>query len=67
MRYVFPVLTMLLVAGCDLTVTNPGPVADETLDQATSHAAVVNGMGRALSKALGYVAYTGGITTREIV
>lgn len=67
MRRILSCLSLLVIAGCDLTVTNPGPVADETLDQATSHAAVVNGMGRALSKALGYIAYTGGITTREIV
>ena len=53
--------------GCDLSVSNPGPVADTALDEAVAHQAVVNGMGRALSRAVGFVAYTGGIVTREIV
>lgn len=52
---------------CDLGVTNPGPVPDSALDDTAAAGAIVNGMGRSLSKALGYIAYTGGIGAREIV
>lgn len=58
---------LILAVSCDLSVTNPGPVADEALDDAAAHAALVNGMGRALSRALGYVSYTSGIASKEIV
>lgn len=64
------IVSALVVAGfaaCDLSVSNPGPVADAALDEASANQAIVNGMGRALSRALGYVAYTTGATTREIV
>jgi starch-binding outer membrane protein, SusD/RagB family len=54
------------LAACDLTISNPGPVADATLDDPTTHRAVVNGMSRAMSRALGWLAYTGGIAAREI-
>ena len=37
------------VAGCDTDVINPGPVADETLDDEGAHAAVVAGMSYATS------------------
>lgn len=59
----------LLVAtiACDLTVSNPGPVADAALDNAAAHQALVNGMGRSLSRALGYIAYTSAVASREIV
>lgn len=55
------------VSGCDLTVTNVGPVPDATLDDPAASEAIVNGMGRSLSRALGYIAYTGGAVSREIV
>jgi hypothetical protein len=60
-------LVIASVAGCDLSVTNPGPVNDSTLDDAAANDAIVNGMGRSLSSALGYIAYTSGIISREIV
>ena len=62
-------LACLLIASwaCDLTVSNPGPVADEALDDAAAHQALVNGMGRALSRALGYIAYTSAVASKEVV
>ena len=58
---------LVLVAACDMRVTNPGPVSDDALNDPAAHQAVVNGMARALAKAVGYLAYTGGIVTKEIV
>lgn len=55
------------LTGCDLKATNPGPVDDSALDSSAAHEALVNGMARALSKALTYIAYTGAATTREVV
>jgi starch-binding outer membrane protein, SusD/RagB family len=60
-------LVVASVVACDLSVTNPGPVNDSTLDDAAANDAIVNGMGRSLSTALGYIAYTGGIISKEIV
>ena len=62
------VWTALLAAvGCDLGVSNPGPVSDDALNDPAAHGAVVNGMARSLSNAVGFVAYTGAIVTRELV
>ncbi len=58
---------LIATSACDLTVSNPGPVADEALDDAAAHQALVNGMGRALSRALGYVAYTSAVAAMEVV
>ena len=52
---------------CDARITDPGPVDDTALDLELSQPAVVNGMAKALSRALGYVAYTGGAISREVV
>ena len=67
LRLVKVVALSILIAGCDLSISNPGPVADEALNDAAAHAALVNGMSRALSRALGYVSYTSGIASKEIV
>jgi hypothetical protein len=62
----------LLVAGavalgaCDTSVTNPGPVQDEFLNDPESHEAIVNGMGRAVAEALNWIGYTSAAVTREI-
>lgn len=58
---------VIAASACDLTVSNPGPVADEALDDAAAHQALVNGMGRALSRALGYIAYTSAVASNEVV
>lgn len=41
------------LVGCDLTVTNPGPVEDPFLDDPAAHPAIVYGAMRAFSDALG--------------
>ena len=64
-----PCLTALctvLLAGCQLDVTNPGPIQAEALDDAKALTAVVNGAGRDLAEALNWVAYTGAAVAREI-
>ncbi len=55
------------LAACDARIVDPGPVDDKSLDQPLANAAIVNGMAKALSHALGYVAYTGAALSREIV
>lgn len=58
---------LIATSACDLTVSNPGPVADEALDDTAAHQALVNGMSRALSRALGYIAYTSAVSSKEVV
>jgi hypothetical protein len=52
---------------CDTSVTKPGPVSDDQLDKEVALPAVVNGMARALARALNYIAYTGAGASHEIV
>lgn len=59
-------LTLGGAGGCDLSVTNPGPVEDRFLDTGEAHEGMVNGMGRALSDALNWVTLTGGAVGNEI-
>lgn len=54
------------LAGCDLEVTNPGPVADESLNSAAAFRATVNGAIRTLSEALSVVGVDVAIRTREM-
>ena len=56
----------VLVAGCDFTVTNPGPVQDEFLTDPIAHDALVNGAEKRLSQALGRMAHHVGALTFEI-
>ncbi len=60
-------LSLALLTGCDFSVTNPGPMHDEALDDAAAHPALVRGMGQALSSALWRVAYVGAEVSREYV
>ena len=63
------VLTMaavVAVAACDTTVTNPGPVQDQFLEDRNAGTAMVNGAGRALASGLNWVSYTGAAVAREI-
>lgn len=60
-------IALLVVAGCDLSVENPGPVADPILDGAAAHQAVVNGVARTVSRTLNTVALQTGAVTREIM
>ena len=57
---------MTAANSCD-RITDPGPVDDSVLDEPISHPALVNGMSRALSRALNYIAYTGAAISREVV
>ena len=70
MKRIFSVcaLGVVLIAGnaCD-RITDPGPVDDAALNDPVSHPALVNGMSRALSRALNYIAYTGAALSREVV
>jgi hypothetical protein len=66
-RYLLTSIALIALGACDLTVSNPGPISDDALDNPVAHRAVVNGMARALSRAVGWLAYTGGIASREIV
>lgn len=60
-------LAALALAGCDLSVTNPGPMQDGALDDPAAHAPLVAGMSQALSGALWRVAYVGAEVSREYV
>jgi hypothetical protein len=53
--------------GCGGRITDPGPVDDAALDEPLAHRALVNGMSKTLSRALGYIAYTGAAASREVV
>jgi starch-binding outer membrane protein, SusD/RagB family len=61
------VAALTLCAGCDLKVTNPGPVQASFLDDAAAMTAIANGAGRDLSEALNFTAYTGGAVTKEVL
>lgn len=52
--------------GCNFDVVNPGPILDERLKDPRAQEALVNGAGRALSFALGYVSYTGAVAALEL-
>jgi hypothetical protein len=60
-------LALVGVAACDFAVENPGPVADEILDGAAAHQAVVNGVARQVSLSLNNIALQTGAVTREIM
>jgi len=53
-------------AGCDLTVTNPGPVQDRFLAEPASHPALVHGAGKALVQAMNSVVLTSAYLSREV-
>jgi hypothetical protein len=59
-------LGMIAMSACDLTVTNPGPVQDQYLDDKAAIPSIVNGAGRDLAEALNWTAYTGAAVAREI-
>jgi hypothetical protein len=54
------------LAGCELDVSNPGPIQADELDARGALAGVTNGAGRDLAEALNWVAYTGAAVAREI-
>jgi hypothetical protein len=55
-----------VATGCS-QIADPGPVDDSVLNQSLALPAVVNGMSLSLSRALGYLAYTGAAESKEVV
>lgn len=55
-----------VLAGCDFSVTNPGPVNDEFLDNPAAFSSIVNGVTRQLSGALNWIAVDVAVRTREL-
>jgi hypothetical protein len=53
-------------AGCELEVTNPGPVQAEFLESPAALASVANGAGRNLAEAINWTSYTGAAVAREL-
>lgn len=51
---------------CDTSVTNPGPVQREFLNEKAAQTAMVNGMARGVAESLNWLAYTGAAVAREI-
>jgi starch-binding outer membrane protein, SusD/RagB family len=65
-RAIALMLTVPVWVGCNFDVTNPGPVQDKQLDDPAAQQALVNGAGRALSRAVNWIALTGGVAALEI-
>lgn len=59
-------LILAPLSACSFDVTNPGPVEEQYLSNASAIPAIVNGAGRDLSHALNYIAYIGGAVARDI-
>ena len=59
-------LVLITTTACDFNVTNPGPVADEFLDDPGAHDAIVTGASAMLSESLWKAQLLGGETTLEI-
>lgn len=57
---------LLTIAGCDFDVTNPGPVADEFLNEPGAYSAVVNGIGREMNDAMNWIGIDVAVRTREL-
>lgn len=54
------------LSGCDFAVTNPGPVADNFLNDAGAYDAIVNAVGRNMNYAMNAAAIDTGLRSREI-
>ena len=59
------ILFALMGVACQDAVTDVGSLEDGALDNGQSLEPLVNGMGRELSNALGFVTLTGGVVARE--
>lgn len=62
----FALWALAILVACDPSVTNPGPVEDDVLDRPEAHPALVNGIERAVSRAVNWIAYTGAVVAREV-
>lgn len=56
----------LAAAGCDFSVTNPGPVQDEFLNDAGAFDAILMGANRSVTTAWTDLAFSAGIVSREV-
>jgi hypothetical protein len=56
---------MVALAGCDLSVSNPGPVQDEFLNDPGAHPAVVAGVRLAFTEGLNMVSFFGAEAAKE--
>ena len=68
-RRALPAASIALAAvlgGCDLKVTNPGPLLDENLNTPSAIPALVNGMGGDLSNAIGNYLTRGSLAALEL-
>jgi len=68
-RRAMPAATIALAAllgGCDFNVTNPGPLLDADLNNASAIPALVNGMGGDLSNAIGNYLTRGSLAALEL-
>lgn len=58
------------IAGCDLEVTNPGPVLSETIantDSRTHHQGIINGIRRGVQEGFGQYALLGGAIVHDLM
>jgi hypothetical protein len=58
--------SLVIATGCDLKVSNPGPLQDSQLDIATAFPALVNGMSGDLSVAIGNYIDRGALASGEL-
>lgn len=68
-RRAMPAVSIALAAllgGCDFNVTNPGPLLDADLNNASAIPALVNGMGGDLSNAIGNYLTRGSLAALEL-
>ncbi|MQA92250.1 MAG: RagB/SusD family nutrient uptake outer membrane protein [Gemmatimonas sp.] len=63
---VLGLLVLSVLPACDFEVTNPGPVADEFLDNPAANEAVVNGIAHELNAAVNWIALDVAVRTREL-
>lgn len=61
------VAASVMLGACDFTVTNPGPLLDDDLNNASAMPALVNGMGGDLSNAMGNYLTRGSLAGLELV
>ena len=66
-RLVGVTVTVAALAGCDLSVSNPGPIEDTQLNTPTAVPAIVNGMSGDLSFALGNYVDRGALASFELM
>ena len=59
-------IALVALSACDLSVSNPGPIADDQLNVATAIPALVNGMSGDLSIALGTYINRSALAAREL-